>query len=512
MKKYFLSVASVVSMVFAANAVTIMNVEKKDGTVTKFDVESVNEVTFDEQTEGVAASVSGTHGLYSYVDLGLPTGTLWATCNVGALVPNQYGQLFKWGETNIAEDNRSHKYIDADGNYTKYCLYEEYGTVDGKSVLDRCDDAAVANMGGAWRMPTNNEVIELLDGCSWLWTDNYNNTGVAGVMGTSLQNKATIFFPCEDGEYLQVWSSSVRNYNTSKNMSGIFFFNRKSQSYDPVVTARNNSNHVRAVYDPKAEAAAAEEAQNALNDAKKENEELKNDLAKAQKEAEDAQKEIVTLNEKLEDCSGSSVYDLIKYNGYDHVDLGLPSGNVWSTANLGAESESTYGDYYAWGELESKPNADACTRKNYRFYDNTEGYYTKYGEYDGKTSLQLADDAIHAQMGGSWKMPSTDDFQELIDECTWEWINTEERVGALATGPNGNTIFFPAAGHWASGVGTNLYIGAFGYYWTKDLAYGSEMIVSVLRIGTDLNYGKKKPFIQQEERYHGLNIRAVCYK
>ncbi len=172
----------------------------------------------------VTSSCSDNH---EYVDLGLPSGTLWATCNVGASKPTEYGDLFAWGETST-KDNYSfstykwceNKKVDELGiphDFTKYCDNSEYGTVDNKKVLDAEDDAV--NWGGSWRMPTLEEMEELVSCCNWEWTDDYEGSGVAGQIGKSMKNGNTIFLPAAgfgydngrvyEGRRGYFWSSSL---------------------------------------------------------------------------------------------------------------------------------------------------------------------------------------------------------------------------------------------------------------------------------------------------------------
>ena len=116
-----------------------------------------------------AANPNGNESGHDSVDLGLPSGTKWATCNVGATAPEEYGDYFAWGETEpkTTYDWNTYKWATAtwDATYeswqletlTKYCTSGEYGTVDNKTVLDLEDDAAHANRGGAWLLPTDAE-------------------------------------------------------------------------------------------------------------------------------------------------------------------------------------------------------------------------------------------------------------------------------------------------------------------------------------------------------------------
>ncbi|MBR5470263.1 MAG: hypothetical protein IKU78_07330 [Paludibacteraceae bacterium] len=145
---------------------------------------------------------------HAYVDLGLPSGLKWATCNVGATKPEEYGDYFAWGEVEPKEvyNWNTYKWATAtrhpEYNFlwnleklTKYNTNSDYGTVDNKTVLDPEDDAASVNMGGSWRMPTFDEIKELINECTWTWTSNYNGTGIAGRIVTSKINGNSIFLP-----------------------------------------------------------------------------------------------------------------------------------------------------------------------------------------------------------------------------------------------------------------------------------------------------------------------------
>ena len=152
-----------------------------------------------------------------YVDLGL--SVKWATCNVGADSPEDYGDYFAWGETQPKSTYNwsTYKWSEGDSdNLTKYCTISSYGTVDYKTQLDLSDDAACANWGGSWRMPTYEEFTELREKCSCTWT---TQNGVKGYKVTSKTNGNSIFLPAagyrddsslsEAGSYGYYWSSSL---------------------------------------------------------------------------------------------------------------------------------------------------------------------------------------------------------------------------------------------------------------------------------------------------------------
>ena len=158
---------------------------------------------------------------------------------------------------------------------------------------------------------------------------------------------------------------------------------------------------------------------------------------------------------------------------HDWVDLGLPSGTLWATCNVGAETPEDYGDYFAWGETSPKAVYDMSTYKWYRSDDNGYGL-TKYcttsvcgynGFTDGKTELDPSDDAATANWGSGARMPTLEQIQELVNTCTWEWTMRNGVKGQLGTGPNGNSIFLPAAGY-RSREKLSL-AGTYGYYWSR---------------------------------------------
>ncbi len=142
---------------------------------------------------------STTHEGHAYVDLGLPSGTLWATNNVGAANPEEYGDYFAWGEIATKEfyDFSTYEHvIDGDiSKHTKYCSDPAYGTVDNKTQLDLEDDVAHVLWGGDWRMPTKKEFDELGKQCTWTWKESVGTIGMSGFEVVSKTNGNSIFLP-----------------------------------------------------------------------------------------------------------------------------------------------------------------------------------------------------------------------------------------------------------------------------------------------------------------------------
>ena len=194
--------------------------------------------------------------IFDYVAVDLGLSVKWATCNVGAIKPEEYGDYYAWGETEPKTTYNWSTYKWCNGSadtQTKYCTSSTYGTVDDKTQLELADDAARANWGGAWRMPTDAEWTELRENCTWTWTSDYNGTGVKGRIVTSNINANSIFLPAAGSRYNGVlydagyyglyWSNSLRTDNPlyawivfldSDNVDRVSYFRYYGLSVRPV--------------------------------------------------------------------------------------------------------------------------------------------------------------------------------------------------------------------------------------------------------------------------------------
>lgn len=167
-------------------------------------------------------------------------------------------------------------------------------------------------------------------------------------------------------------------------------------------------------------------------------------------------------------CGQNGQVLVIETNGHKFVDLGLPSGTLWATCNVGAESPEDYGNYYAWGETSTKETYSFDTY----FDTNDDGHtFAKYNNEGGKTVLDPEDDAAHVNWSGSWRMPTKAECEELIDNCTWTWTTQNGINGYKVTsnkaGYTDKFIFLPAAGyHSLSGL---RIVGSYGSYWSSSL-------------------------------------------
>ena len=186
------------------------------------------------------------------------------------------------------------------------------------------------------------------------------------------------------------------------------------------------------------------------------------------------------------------------------VDLGLPNGTLWADRNVGADVPEAYGDYFAWGETEPK---DYYYWDSYKWCNGTYKTQTKYctkssyGTVDGKTTLDLEDDAAYVNMGAEWRMPTLTEQIELLDNCTWEWTTQNGVNGRKVTGPNGNSIFLPAAGYRDGSGLSNA--GSYGIYWSSSLNESNPSYAYVLDFDSGYcSWG-------YNNRCFGQSVRAV---
>ena len=199
------------------------------------------------------------HNGFEYIDLDLPSGTKWATCNVGADKETDYGLYFAFGETkgysgftDAKKFNWGDYKFSVKGSNSKLAKYND---TDGKKVLDLCDDAAHIHMGGRWHMPTKEQIIELKSNTISDWVTNYNGSGVNGILFTSKSDTSkklflpasgcvSNFFSESAGKVCYYWSSSIYNNNDCYG----FILNIRSALIFVALSNRNDGNTVRGVF------------------------------------------------------------------------------------------------------------------------------------------------------------------------------------------------------------------------------------------------------------------------
>jgi len=184
------------------------------------------------------------------------------------------------------------------------------------------------------------------------------------------------------------------------------------------------------------------------------------------------------------------------------IDLGI--GTMWACCNVGASSPEQYGNYYAWGETQPKSVYNWDTYRYGSDYDELTKYCTKssYGRVDNKTVLDASDDAATANWGAPWRMPTLAECQDLVNKCSSEWTTVNGVYGRKFTGPNGGTIFLPAAGnHWG---GELLSAGSHGDYWSSALGEGDPGYAYYLSFGSGYaGWG------YYNRRFGGRSVRPV---
>ena len=227
-----------------------------------------------------------------------------------------------------------------------------------------------------------------------------------------------------------------------------------------------------------------------------------------------------------DDDKSPSAPPAIQPNGDYAVDLGLSV--KWATCNVGATTPEGTGDYFAWGDTATyyKPGyaqyespewkegkGNGYDWSSYKYCNGSYNTQTKYcnsssygnnGFTDTKTTLDPEDDVAHVAWGGSWRMPTQADFNELLDNCDWSWVTQNGVNGWKVTSrkDSSRSIFLPAAGYR---YGTDLnYVGSSGYYWSSSLSTDGPYCAWYLSFNSD-DHGTNYNY-----RYVGRSVRPVC--
>lgn len=199
------------------------------------------------------------------------------------------------------------------------------------------------------------------------------------------------------------------------------------------------------------------------------------------------------------------------------VDLGLPSGTLWSTCDIGSDSPCRLGDYFAWGETKGLQSGKGnFTFSNYE-WGHTSKEIQKYntqeknGQVDGLTELEPCDDAATVLWGEGWRIPSEEQVRELLACCTWSWVIDEEtgvRVCRFVSKSNGHTLSFTTSGAY---FGTDCQCsGFFASFWLRNLRednprYAKTLYMEVTRTGKTPGFVG----IPYSSRFSGHCIRPV---
>ena len=501
-----------------------------------------------------SATVSAQQFTPQYVDLGLPSGTLWATSNVGADKPEGLGDYFAWGETKpkAVYEWSSYAYLNdakmdgRDGvkkdsnwfNINKYTFdCQQKGGIwysgvtfigDNKKTLEAIDDAAAASWGGDWAMPTADDWNELISNSYFAHADNYSGKSgwivykakaeadkgkTDGTPSASYSTADThIFLPAtgyrnasaniQNTSESHYWSSSLSEYSTH-NAQSFEIDSRKGARVESIF-GRDNGKTVRPV------------------------------------------------------CPRSD-----NTKGHAAVDLGLPSGKMWATSNVGAKTPQAAGNYYMWGMTTISKTYGFISYKymlpgwekimgkefvnqfekyifinKYQIPDeNCGGTWFKWKGNswqflgDGKKTLDAADDIATANWGGKWRMPTQKEWEELYKNCYAVWTENYNGTGVngwvfykakaaanknkrayqgqtpLASYSLSDThIFLPASGYWWDNINDR---GKKCNYWLSNLSRTASRAANGISIGS-----KSANFAGESgvTRFMGYTVRPVLDK
>jgi len=611
MKKFLLLMAAmIVSCCAFSQTRVVVGDMNGDGKLT---VDDVSLLTDDILHNRCSAYYTDCELIYSrdgeyheWVDLGLPSGTLWATCNIGSQSPEEYGDYYAWGETEPQADNVYSwaSYSLCKGSYntmTKYCQESKYGYngfTDTLTELESADDAATVNWGADWQMPSLTQQTELRSNCYWEYVTSYNGKSVEGYIvykaksdsdkgkykcsGSSTTPSASyslsdghIFLPAAGcrgdgsllnaGSYGYYWSRSLPTpgsgyayylYFHSSGIYGEYSSRFYGLSVRPVRVDKNVTSTTAV--------SAITLSQSTATLKTGENVTLTTIVEPA--DATDASVTWSSSDESVATISSEGIVTAVAAgtatitatandgsgvvgtctvvvkapDTMEYVDLGLPTGTLWATCNVGSSSPEEYGDYFAWGETE--PQADnRYSWASYKWsnggtsYDNPN--LTKYcqqskygynGFTDTLTELESSDDAATVNWGSEWQMPSSTQRDELKNNCYWEWVTSyngksvkgyivykaksdsdkgKKKYSGSSTTTSASYslsddhIFLPAAGY--RGDGSLYNAGSYGYYWSRSL------YTSVSRSACGLGFYSSDVGGDYSGRYGGQSVRPV---
>lgn len=426
------------------------------------------------------AGIGGSTDKVEYVDLGLPSGNLWAKCNLGASAPEAYGDYYAWGEVEPKQEYTypNHKWYKEGApslGFTKY------NNEDGKLSLEDEDDAVIQKLGNGWRTPTLADFRELTNQ-KYTTIEKTTLNGVAGYQITSKKNnKKSIFIP-------------FAGFRNDKPQT------REISSDQTVAVCMTN--------------------QRCIDD------KVFNCWTFAFE-----QDRIRRYGKRRPD--GISIRP-VKGPGVpvpnDCVDLGLASGLLWAKYNMGTTDPTQPGNYYAWGETSTKKKYYSDNYKYFIWKGDDLKRISKYNEEDGKTVLDLEDDAARANLGVGYRIPTKADWEELLEDCKWEAVTASlpieldpsQKKGIArwkVTGPNGNSIVLPMTGGfkadgWAVMPDNDTYYTTANLYPADELSdeykYKKAVALTWPMFAKETSSGGiEEPSFKSTSRFFGVVVRPV---
>ena len=444
-------------------------VKKNDGTYLTSAVQSF--VT--EQAENFPIAQA--------VDMGLPSGTKWASWNLGASdpkqVPSNVYARFVWGDPTGEVHNTT--------DFSRIAAANDPAVTANNSVDIAGTKYDIAHMqwGSNWKLPTLADFEELDYYTTWEWYD--EGTNRRGWKVTSRLNHNVIYIPAagyKNADHEIVLTGDNNGYATP------VYWISKSASARLAYTVRPSEG---APYDEKRLMYCEASIRPVFKEANQQ-----------QEEPQQPEEPIVEPTDPVTNEAGIA------------VDLGLPSGTKWADRNVGVTNSNPIGEYICWGDTKQREQYKIA---DYIYYDPVNGY-NKY-TYLGTNSNQALEysiggteyDAAHVRWGGTWRMPTRAQMNELINECTWTWTNSNGKIGYLVKGKNNNTIFLPAAGRMTQTDSEPqvFSININGYYWIDQAYYGAAES-NYNTCGRTLEFDEESKSAKlYRGRHIGLPIRPV---
>ena len=526
------SASSVATAEVDGTSVTITAISAGEATVTVTDTNSGQTATVEVTvTESVMPSYTNCpdNNHPHLIDLGLPSGTKWACCNIDSQPskqsPTNYGGYFAWGETEEKEvyDLSTYRFYDTSTNANAYL-----GNISGTDY-----DVAHVKWGEKWVMPTYYQFQELADNCTHEWT---TVNGINGYQFTS-SNGASIFLPAaghkEDSE-LSALNEAITYLTDSRYTNfdwevimGYWYDQYYNQSW--FFVGKEMGTSVRPVYNPSGYSPLyvgniEGSSVSALMVGDETDFWIYSGSGSYSVTSSNTNVATATINDIYLHVTavgtGTSIITVTDNRSRqtfaitmrvaslcpdDHhphlIDLGLPSGTKWACCNVDTDhpenqSPTNYGGYYAWGETEPKDYYDWST------YTHCNG--SKESCHDLGSDIAGTDyDVAHVKWGGNWKMPSSAQIQELFANCTNDLINVNDVKGCLFTSSNGRSIFLPMAGYyWHDNIQNDYYEG---FYWSSTLHPSYSYAAYFLLVS-----GFEESKLGGYYRFEGLTVRPIA--
>ena len=470
------------------------------------------------------------------IDLGLPSGTKWACCNVGADKPETNGGYYAWGETEEKEVYSWSTYIHCDGSFST--CHDLGSNISGTEY-----DVAHVKWGGEWQMPTINQIKELINNCDYEQIT-INKVKVGKFTGV---NDNSIILPLSGyhyadhinslGKYGSYWAGNMaRNYSYSAYTLMIDLLGGFWEDYsNNCVTRRSDGLPVRPVVGK--DAPEYEDLvlnTHSLNLIEGEQTEIEISSGNGQYSAESMNTDMVTaviMGQSIvqakalkagttsivvkDMCSNQkwvisvTVAERVETlscpdGNHPHViDLALPSGTKWACCNVGARAPENNGGYFAWGETIEKDEYTPVTYSHCHETDDTNchSFWDKYYKYDdlGNEISGTEYDVANVKWGNCWVMPLITQVYELMTKCQHKWVGYDGVKGVLFTGSNGMSIFLPAAGSKYYDLSDE---GVEGCYWTGTASHDDYSRPLEFAYG---NVSTSSSFF----RHYGYTVRPV---